>query len=849
MKTRLFWVVIPAVVFTFGACGKKQEAAKPGDSTPGEQAPAVPAAPGAPATPEAPAKPATAATPTVPGTPATPAAADVKALSAEERAAKLGFVRYLPQDTESVLAVYNGTKMGERAKGMKLWKVIEEQIGGGMMGMGMEPPMAPEEGMGRDEKPADEDFAIPEGEQERAKPAPAKPKAPEAPADGDTPDAVSGAIIGKAVPAGDDAAADEEPAMEDNGAPADEEVGMTEPFGPGDMLGLEVTFAVGKSAGEQLGNLATLSSRLSYFQMRALAKAYVAAVKAGDLAGMEDAMESGFGEDLAKNLVNDAESGLGLLERANMPPIYLAFRTAKEKQAAVAAGVTEALGNVGQAGEMVEALDFEKAGAKFSGFKLLGNKVSEQMATERESMEAVLGAESVDKLLAVVAKKNLVIASATLGDYVVIFIGAAETDCKLVSDPAQALTAGAALAFSDAYASKELAALIVGNDAIAKAINNVQGGLSTYTNGLRDGLAGADGLGDTRDLEAMLQLVAEREAALRKLGGMEALGMVAFFEQGLKVESFGGFDAGAFDWKTPAKLGHLGDGADVAFFASMTSDAAYDTKARAYYEAMVETAYAMAMKVSELPMDDEPLKKFKAMATMFNDKFRVDAVALWDAIKGDLTDGLGQEKAVIVDLKGTVPAIPGLPQLLVDKGRFPRATLISPVTDRAKLASSWTKINETCTKLLAKVSEASGMQIPMQRPDSSEKNGYTSWSIAFADFQPSVTLNDKWFAASTSKSRALELLAEADKGAAGRTGLYLKMDFKAMQECAGETMKLLDENAAAVFGEGSSNLEQFTASKAMRVKLIDALGELDSLTIHSRREGAVLRGSVHFKTR
>ena len=136
---------------------------------------------------------------------------------------------------------------------------------------------------------------------------------------------------------------------------------------------------------------------------------------------------------------------------------------------------------------------------------------------------------------------------------------------------------------------------------------------------------------------------------------------------------------------------------------------------------------------------------------------------------------------------------------------------------------------------------------------SSEKAGYTTWfmSLPFLsdDFVPSVTVGDKWFAASTSKNRALELLASAEKGGAGRTGMYLKMDFKAMQECVAETMKLVDENAPAVFGEDSPQLAQFTSSKEMRAKLLDAMTELDSLTIHSRREGAVLRGSTYFKTR
>jgi hypothetical protein len=892
MKARSFWVVVPALAIALGACSKKEESAKPAATV---SQPSEPSGAPTPAAPEAPA-PGTPAVP-VAATPASPAVAPAatvvadKPLTAAERAAKLGFARYLPADTESVISVHNGAKIGERAKSMKLWGVIE-----GYLGNRMAMPM-PADGMGRDMDvaPMDEDFAIPDDAGDEKKPADKPAKEPvEEPAKEDADDKLVGAFSGAAAvnlitadgpdPGSDEAkravagakgdGADAEPpagavagaligaavGAEEEKADAkegDDEAMPEEPMepsSPGDMLGLEVTFAVGKGAGEQLGNVGTLANRMTYFQTRAIAKAFAAAVKSGDFSDMQTAMASQMEEELAKNMVNDPEAGIGLLERASMPPIYVAFRTTKEKQEAVANQIAEMVGNMNEAGEMVEAITLEKAGASLTGYKLLGAKVAEEMGSNsREEMEEMLGAESVEKLLAAVAKKNLVVTSGTLGEYVVLFVGTSVEDFKLVADPAQSLTGGPALAFADAYAGKDIAGLIYGNDSAAKALFEMQGGLATYTNGLRDGLAGAEGLEDTRDLEALLQIVAEREAAIRKLGSTEALGVVAFFEEGLKVESFGGYDPGALDWKTPSKLAHLGDSPDVAVFATATADAAYDEKSRAFLEAMVETAYAVTMKVSEMPIEDEQMKEFKGMVTMFNEKFRTDALALWDAIKGDLSNGLGKESALVVDLKGSMPTIPGVPQEVVDKAKFPRATMIMPVTDRAKLKSSWVKINESATKLMAKISEVSGEDIPMQKPISSEKDGYTTWfmSLPFQsnDFIPSVTVGDKWFAASTSKDRALELLGQADKGTPGRTGMWLKVDFKTFEVCAADTMKMLEENAAAVFGEGSSQLEQFNSTKELREKLVGAMGDLDSLTVHSRREDGKLRGSVHFKTR
>ena len=141
----------------------------------------------------------------------------------------------------------------------------------------------------------------------------------------------------------------------------------------------------------------------------------------------------------------------------------------------------------------------------------------------------------------------------------------------------------------------------------------------------------------------------------------------------------------------------------------------------------------------------------------------------------------------------------------------------------------------------------------MQKPISSEKDGYTTWfmSLPFQsnDFIPSVTVGDKWFAAATSKDRALELLGQAEQGGTERTGLWLRVDFTAFQTCAAETLKLLDDNAKEIFGGDESMLNQLASTKELRDQILDAVTDLDSLTVHSRRENGVLRGSIHFKTR
>jgi hypothetical protein len=763
MKKQVIWLMVPAMALGFVACKKKEE-------------------------PKAPEKPVAVESPAPAPAPPTPPAM-ATALSAGERAAKLGFVKHLPQDTEVVLSFYNGSKSAQRIQSTKLWKIVQAQMGINMMddGGGAAPPDGDE---------MDEELPVPEGEQD---------------ASAEAPD-----------PGGD-----------------------AEPMGPAALFGTEITIALGKSTGEQTANLLTLNRRMGYFQMRALAKAFVDAAKKGDMSAMESGLSNQYGPELLKDLLADSESGVGLFEKMHMPPLYLAFRPPSSGRAAAAQQLASLTENLAMLGDMVEPVEVEKAGQKFSGHRISGAKISASMADSRKEMEEMLDPAAVDKLLAAIAKKDLVAVSGTIGDYVILFIGSSTDDLKFAPDLSQSLVSSDTLAFSDVYASKELAALIYGQKGALDLMTTAAGGLSDMAAGLRDGLSGSDALGDTRDLETLLRMVADREAALRKLAGNESLGIVAFFEDGMKIESFGGTDNGVLDWKAPNKMASLGDSENVVMFANMTTEAAYDDKARAYAEALLETSYAAAMKVSELQMEDGKMAQYKEIAKMFDTKFRPDVVALWDTFSGDFNGSLGHERAWVVDLNGAVPAIPGIPQAVIDEGKFPRVSMLAPVADRAKLGASWQKMNTSLTSVLAKVGEMTGQEIPMQKPISSEKNGFTTWFFPLPffndDFMPSVTVGDQWFAASTSKNQALDLIDKAAAGGQTRTGMYFTTNFKALEKFSHETFKVLRKNSKAL---GIPDDKRKDAEQ-----LIEALGDLDKLTVHARREGGMLRSSVHLKTR
>jgi hypothetical protein len=787
MKTRLRWIVVPAFALGLGAC--KKEAAPTTTETPVEVQGTVEKA--VEAVKDAVAE-----------------VAPTKSASPEERAAKLGFVKHLPKNTESLFTVYGAAKTAEKVKALKLWKLIEDEMGTEVLPDGIDADPAIEGAAA----PAD-DAAVAEA------PAPAAEDAP--------------------VPAVEDA-----PVQAAEDAPGD-----TPSFDPNSLWADEVTIALGGGSGEQLGHLLHLYRRFSYFQMRQTTKTLIAQAKNAGSEVDADALMADYMQ-LGVDVLNDPEGGVDTLEKIGFPSIYLASKVDSANRQKAAEEIASSLAIVGSLSDFAEPIEVEKAGAKFSGYKLKGAKLAEVMQGERASLEESIDAEKLDRLFASIAKKDIVILTGTIGDYVVMFLGGSESQFELAAEPKDSLAAANSMKFADEYLSKDLMMMAYGAKDTLKNLMDNASSLADTAKGIRDGISGDTGLGDTREIESLIQLVVEREESLRKLSRVDDSGTIAFYEDGLKIESSGGMDHGALDWKAEPKLSHLGDSPDVVLFASGTMDASYDKASTEFVEAIFETAYSITQKVAELPGESPDLAPLKDGFKMFNENFRADALGIWGAVKGDFSEGLGRESAFVVDFKGGVPAIPGIPQAVVDQGKFPRVSVITPVVDRTKVASSWGKINQSATNILAKVNEMTGSEFPMQKPMSSDKNGMTTWFFSMPffndDFLPSVTVGDKWFVASTSKNHALDLAAQAEKGGADKKGLVIKANFVAMQTYAREMQKVLDANADAIL---AGNAAQYQDNKENITRAIDALDDFDALTVHSNRDGDVVRTSVHFKTR
>ena len=638
-------------------------------------------------------------------------------------------------------------------------------------------------------------------------------------------------------------------------ATAQEEAGMDPEEGIGEnaeeagkFLGQEIFIAAGKGTAPQVENLIQLGKRINYYQMRVMTEAFVQGAKEGDLSGIdEDSAEAmmGMTGEISKELV--------LFENAAMPPLLLGVKAVDAEALGMAQeNLTAAIGTLpALLGEAAEPLEFTKGGVDFKGYKISGEFLAGQMDENRADLEETLEPADVDRLIPTLKSRNLVFANGASGDYALLYIGDSAEACPLVDSVEDSLAANDAISFVDGYKDQKLVGFIYADEGLSKSM--VTGSLKSVALGVRDGLAGAEGIGETRELASLLEMVGEKEDALLALAKTDAGGGVVVLEDGVKFEFHGGTDRGGIDFTTPHQLGGLGSSDEVLLFGNWITTPEYSKRAGEFGEVIVESAYALAETVAGLEIEDSgEFAQFQQMFGLFDQSFRTDALGVWSALATAGT-GLGEETAMIIDLKGAMPPLPGVPQELVDQGRFIRASMISPVTDRSKLKDSWGQLDGSLKNIFKTVSELAGEEIPMQQPISTEKNDLVTYFFSFPfindDFMPSLTVGDKWFVASTSKLQAYDLVGQAEGGAGGdRKGAWLDLDLGVLRKFAGEWLALVDKDGEAVFG-GPENFAEFKEELPRIRKALDAFEEFERISFSQRREGGQLRSSLHFKTR
>jgi len=631
---------------------------------------------------------------------------------------------------------------------------------------------------------------------------------------------------------------------------------------PMDLFGSEVTLALGPGSSARLAAWMEFNRRSTYFQMRGFANALsnkrelsrtgmtptlsIIGALAGAAAGIEI-----YGE-----LVQD-RAAMRALDAFQIPPIYLAVRADAENITRAHDTLSVPVHGFANFSEMVAPVEISRSGSTFKGYRLIGSDVADSMAEAREFMAEVFGEEVFDKFIDFVKTREIVALSGIVGDYAVLFFGSSVEEFQLAESDADAITAGETLAFADPQLEHPLHALIYGEENLVTKLAESAGGLADIALGLRDGFAANDRDGRNRDLVALLQVVAERERTLRALARHHAVGITLVNDQGPRVDAHGG-TSGIFDFQSPAHFAALGDDPEVAVFLNICVDSRYSARSTAYTEAILETIYALLMRLMDTPIADEddfgfdPMAFVRQYTAMFESEFRGDIVNIWRALAHDMRLGLGRESAIIIDLNGTVPALPGVPEALAGSANSPRIAYLAPVADRDRLASAWSGVHESASRITTRVGQMAEREFPMPKAISSESNGLSSWFLPLPyfddEFLPSVTLDDSWFAIGSSRKQSVELVRRlGDLEPHNGGGMRFHVNFPLIVASQLKQLTTLVENRDAILETGKIDAEDFESTMASIESIARGLQEFERLEARYWEEDGVTRSRIHLR--
>lgn len=549
---------------------------------------------------------------------------------------------------------------------------------------------------------------------------------------------------------------------------------------------------------------------------------------------------------------------LAMFAEAEMPAFYQGAKVSdEESREFVALQMEQAVSMLQMmGGEAVEELTIQRGENEFTGYKIAGAKLVELMDQEDMSeMEEFIDSADITAFKTSLAKKNLVAISGVVGDYVILFVGKSADDFVLVDNAEDSVCANPKMAYIDSYLEKDIIYAGFSDGGMMENVGSLSAFgyrmISSAVSGAGKGLSEATSMGDTRDVEALLESLASQGQALAKLFTATDAGYVFYLEDGIKAESYGGPNMPGIDFGKTHTLAPLETGEGTLIFANWTSNEAYNQKVLEYMDTLGETSYTLSKRIAALDIDDGDFREFKEGLDLFDKNFRTDALELWKALRVDLSAGLGAESALVVDVNGSFPKVPDVPQVLLKQGKVPRIAYVSQVSDREKLQASWERINASAENILKTISEMQGEEIPMQVPMSSEKNELKTWFIPIPfqndDFVPSISVSDELFFASTSKTFSEGLAASfKEGGGASRDGAWLHVDFTVLNAYAQQWFKLIEDNADDVFPDEDMRDDVMANREKIR-KALKALETLKKMTMHTRSEGGRTRVSLHMQ--
>lgn len=439
--------------------------------------------------------------------------------------------------------------------------------------------------------------------------------------------------------------------------------------------------------------------------------------------------------------------------------------------------------------------------------------------------------KTIEKAYDAVQAKKFKLAWGVVDSHLVLACGMNLDHLNLVADPAASVLSKPEMARLLPYTGKNLVGLTYASSATMGAFNDDQP-FVPMLRGLVDAMKENEMFKEMGNvLDTQLGELVPLEKAVY---GAESstLTAAAWWDGGVHFESYGGIKPRFLDQGKPLDYAKLIDKAGVVFGIAYHRNEGYGKDFRAWMEKLVSMLYTGAQELVKAGIaGPDGGQQF----AQFESTFLPVLLKAYEADKNMDDKGMGSELAVILDVNGKMPELPGLPPEA--KGsKFPRITTVGAVKDREELGKGWTTISESINGLIPSEPGAPSL-FKLGDPITSEKNGVTTYFYGLpflsGDLLPVASVNDKVLLLSTSKEAAEAFAGELNQPATKTVdGCVWKLDVGALADYLAVASTLSPTQTPEKAKELKENL-----------KWVKPFGALDGRIFE---ENGVTRNSLHW---
>lgn len=579
----------------------------------------------------------------------------------------------------------------------------------------------------------------------------------------------------------------------------------------------------------------------------------------------------GYGDEAVKLLtvlIEQADANLGKLK---VPSLYAGCSPPEGKTEEWLNVWSESIKTACEK-KYIEPHEFEKYGTKFNGFQInLGDMVEDANAekdadddlNEHSKLPEPL-TEAIEKIAEKLKTLSITVVCGEVDGHILIFAGSDSDSLVLADTVEESLASRSEFKQFGEMDDAMLLGVCYASEPFLKSFQVWRGYEKAYL-ALAEAF-GNEKLPQSESIVEKFKALADLEKDLIKCE-IDPFLMVCALDDGLRIEMAGGRYDQSLDYEKPLQLpfltGRMGE--DLFIRMHWMENRKRKEKRLDYVELLIG-AGGQILESCFLAFADENgngVEWYEKSKKMYEEVLDPEIARLWSAYRKSFRPSLGSEAAVIVDLKGEMPRVPGVPSMILKEGKIPRVLYVRPVEDRAKLVEAYEAVETMATNLLEYASILVETELPMPDFLSAQKDDLTTWFYPFPtltnDFVPGVSVSDTLLMVGSSKNFAESTYAiwkEDNTSQQDYSGMIMDIQFKPLWDMTDQWIdlaekesaqaKLKEEKEVAKIDEDAEEQDEVADYESAR-KILQRMRLLESFHWHRRLEEGAMRSTIRVK--